>query len=354
MMALAAGLHKKGHHVTVVAQEEMSREREMQGWVAPDYEGVTKVIAENLKDSLNFLSQQPLEAIHVTQGVRGNGVICKVQKILSKRRLRLWVVMETVHEGGRLLGLIKRLIYSFILLRSSLRVEGFLAIGSDTSRWLTNLGVPKSKVYPFSYFVDRPYTIDRSDVKPNEQVLFLFLGNLEDWKNPSLLLEAFLSSNYGTARLIFAGDGSEAHSLKVFVDKHQANSRVEFLGRIPMAGVGAILSKVDRLIMPSKIDGWGVAASEAMLAGVPVTCSTACGVKGAVLDSPGGEVFSSGDLLELRNSIERSVAKGGVSREERLELSDWAFCLTSEFGSDYLDSILRGEPLKSIPAWLKG
>jgi glycosyltransferase involved in cell wall biosynthesis len=338
MMGLAEAMAARGHTVHFVAQ-------------VSEVVGVACHLIRDLDEARGFIGTLGSDTVHISQGIRGNGIIGNFQKLISRAGHRQWVVMETVEDSG-FRGFAKRIIYGLLLRHRRRDIQGVLAIGAGTYAWLVNRGFPPSRVFPFSYFI-KPNYPKRKRSLFGETFTFGFVGNLEPWKNPRLALSAYLKLAGDSQRLVFIGDGSEYNFLKRTSEKASPNKKIVFLGRVPMPAVPTLLADLDCLILPSDVDGWGVVASEAMIVGTPVICSSACGVRDAVKSSPLGAVFRSGSEESLLSAMEKMKISLKGGHFKRLELEKWSKCLEANFGASYLEGIISGKPLTGIPTWLQ-
>jgi glycosyltransferase involved in cell wall biosynthesis len=82
-------------------------------------------------------------------------------------------------------------------------------------------------------------------------------------------------------RLTIVGDGPERANLEQHVAAQGISDFVRFTGTIDTAGVQDYLARADVMIFPSQGEGFGLAAAEGLMAGVPVV---ACWDGGGVLD----------------------------------------------------------------------
>jgi glycosyltransferase involved in cell wall biosynthesis len=81
--------------------------------------------------------------------------------------------------------------------------------------------------------------------------------------------------------LTIVGDGPERSVLEEHVAKLRLSEFVRFAGNVDSAAVPDYLARADIMIFPSREEGFGLAAAEALMAGVPVV---ACWDGGGVLD----------------------------------------------------------------------
>jgi glycosyltransferase involved in cell wall biosynthesis len=77
------------------------------------------------------------------------------------------------------------------------------------------------------------------------------------------------------------GDGPERPALEALVRQRGLESQIRFRGALPFADVLEVLERADLAIVPARGEGFGLAAAEALMAGVPVV---ACADGGGLLD----------------------------------------------------------------------
>jgi glycosyltransferase involved in cell wall biosynthesis len=127
-----------------------------------------------------------------------------------------------------------------------------------------------------------------------------------------------------------------------------------WLGRRGQDQIPFLMAQADCLVLPSRHDGWGAVASEALMAGTPAICSSRCGAADVVQASGVGGVFPVGDAEALAGCLQTAMERGRQMAEGRAELAKWAGCLGSAAGASYLSAILRhaqtgGE--RPVPPW---
>lgn len=352
MANLAEALAFLGCNVVLVAEESMSKDRVELGWSAPELSGVRVEFAATVEAVSALIDAAPAHVTHVCQGVRANGVVAEVQRRLAERRLRYWVVMETVDDNGWR-GVLKRLEYRRLFLLMRHRVEGVLANGYRTSEWLARRGVPRQKIFDFSYFLsdeDAAALPERA-----EAFRFVFVGQFIERKRLDLLIDALSALTHQQYEFCVIGSGPLEEELRARAEA-QLPGRVRWVGRLPAHEVPLAIAGSDCLVLPSRHDGWGAVVSEALMVGTPAVCSDTCGAAGVVLASGHGGVFSSGDVRGLSVLLGEILRKGRLSKTARTGLAEWAQCLGARAGARYLLEILESRRLggaKPTPPWLK-
>ena len=139
-------------------------------------------------------------------------------------------------------------------------------------------------------------------VAPGE-VVVLVLGALERRKGQDVLLDAVeaLGERARPVRVVLCGEGSERATLAARAEA--------FGGRVLLAGfqeeVAPCLAAADIVVVPSRHEGLGVAALEAMAAGKPVVVSRVGGLPEVVADGESGLVVTPGDPAALAGALAR-------------------------------------------------
>jgi glycosyltransferase involved in cell wall biosynthesis len=101
--------------------------------------------------------------------------------------------------------------------------------------------------------------------------------------------------------LLIAGDGPERPSLEAQAQTTGLSGQVRFLGR--RTDAADLLAACDVFVLPSRREGLGVAALEAMAAGRPVVASAVGGLREVVVDGRTGLLVRPDDAVALAEAI---------------------------------------------------
>jgi len=108
---------------------------------------------------------------------------------------------------------------------------------------------------------------------PDDRRVILFLSRLHAKKGPELLLQAFqeVRAEFPDVVLIMAGNGDENYVARL---REQArmlgcDDGIEWAGFVTGADKAALLARATIFVLPSYSENFGIAAAEAMAAGVP-------------------------------------------------------------------------------------
>jgi len=99
----------------------------------------------------------------------------------------------------------------------------------------------------------------------------LAVGRLVHVKGMDLLLQAFAEASlpHGTS-LVIGGDGAERSSLEASAARLGIADRVRFLGRLDPEGVARAMAQASVLVVPSRVEAFGIVVLEGWRATLPV------------------------------------------------------------------------------------
>ena len=271
------------------------------------------------------------------------------------------------------------------------RFACFLAVGKANADYFRAHGVPESKIVRCPHVVDNAFFLERKnasvqfsvgsiqpDLKerglreelgiPEDELVFLFAGKLEEKKQPMELLEAFLAADLPKATLLFVGSGGLESALKeraknfshgwkkintdIFSggdpagksSSHQKTEncqlttddsahRVVFVPFQNQSAMPDVYRTGDVLVLPSRgrYETWGLAVNEAACCGLPAIVSSHVGC-GPDLIEEGvtGWVFAAGNIEDLRRCLceaasnRRRLGQMGSTLQRRV-LGDFSY-----------------------------
>lgn len=139
-------------------------------------------------------------------------------------------------------------------------------------------------------------------VRRNEADYVLFFGRLDTFqKGLDVLIEAFrlLHDTHPLVRLRIAGRGKDAASVARMVRESGLGPAVDLLGAVSDARRLELLAGATLMLMPSRFEGFGLVAAEAMAAGVPLVASDAGSLPEVISPPAGGVTVPAGDAQAL-------------------------------------------------------
>jgi glycosyltransferase involved in cell wall biosynthesis len=137
--------------------------------------------------------------------------------------------------------------------------------------------------------------------------IFLFVGQIVPRKGLETLLEACstLKQQGCVFTLMVVGDGEQQGDLEEFVQRHDLQKEVSWVGRIPYHRLGAYFKFSDVFIFPTYDDIWGMVLTEAMAFGKPVICSVAAGAVEMVDEYVNGLIYDPTESEQLAQCMTR-------------------------------------------------
>jgi glycosyltransferase involved in cell wall biosynthesis len=143
---------------------------------------------------------------------------------------------------------------------------------------------------------------------PSDRLNLLFVGRLDPQKGVDDLLAAMELLTDTPVHLHVIGDGV------VSTGKARAARNATFYGWLPHELIPAYLSAADALVMPSRWEGFGLVALEAMRAGRAVIASDAGALPEIVANGETGRIFGKGDPASLAETI-RGLSRAELARQ---------------------------------------
>ncbi|NML17770.1 glycosyltransferase [Azohydromonas caseinilytica] len=196
------------------------------------------------------------------------------------------------------------------------RSARIVAISDAERRRGEAAGIPAERLVVVPNGIHAKAPMQRA-VWPMPRLRVLFVGRLDRQKGVDVLIEA-------------ARDLGDKVSVRIVGDAVVAGGRpapngdarhIEFLGWMDSAGVAAQINACDVVVMPSRWEGFGLVAVEAMRAGKPVWASAVGGLREVVADGFTGRLFPVGDAAALRTLLRQAdraaLRRMGAAGRER-------------------------------------
>ncbi|MCY2925296.1 MAG: glycosyltransferase [Planctomycetota bacterium] len=139
----------------------------------------------------------------------------------------------------------------------------------------------------------------------DDEVLLAYVGRLDHEKGIDILLGAMahLGARGNPMHLVVAGAGEKRTAVDTFIAHGEGGQFTRVLGFVD--DVRAVLSAADALVMPSRWEGFGLSAGEAMAAGLPVVATRVPGLVDLVVDGQTGILVERDDVVALAEAIHR-------------------------------------------------
>lgn len=134
------------------------------------------------------------------------------------------------------------------------------------------------------------------------------ISRLRKEKGVDILLDAFsqLVDQKKNIHLVIIGTGPDEDDLKAKAIEAGCQNQISFCGQAEWEHAMELLSIIDIVVVPSRFEGFGLAAAEAMALEKPVVASDTTGLKEVVIDQRQA-YFSVGNVSALVLALQELV-----------------------------------------------
>lgn len=206
----------------------------------------------------------------------------------------------TVHTERNKAGRIKRMLRGLL----ARLVRHWISYGQSSTQYLVSLGIPQERILELQNTADERYfqTPSRPQFRLHPKPVLLYVGQFIARKGIDQFLRAAaaLQKQGRMFSLLLIGNGPDRQASELLA--HELNLRNVYFhpAQMPQSMPGVYRS-ADVLVFPTLEDPWGLVASEAMLAGIPVLCSKYAGCAGELL--PDECIFDPEDPAEFQRKL---------------------------------------------------
>ena len=149
-------------------------------------------------------------------------------------------------------------------------------------------------------FTRKPIDAFRKVIAPNGERILLHASNFRKIKRVQDVVQIFYNVNKELpSKLLFVGDGPERQSAEELSRKLNVGDQVQFVGK--QEQMEDILAIADLFLLPSEYESFGLAALEAMAAGVPVVSTNAGGLGEIIISGVTGYMSNVKDVESMTN-----------------------------------------------------
>ena len=170
---------------------------------------------------------------------------------------------------------------------------------------------------------------------PSDAKLLLSVGELNENKNHEVIIRALAKLNNTHVHYCIAGKGNLMGYLKNLSLELGLTEQVHLIGY--RNDVVELLQITDIFCFPSKREGLGMAAIEAMACGIPIVTSNVHGIKDYSQDGITGYTCSSNDVNAFLKAIERMIA----SEEKREEMRKYNLEFVKRYSIEVINNMMN-------------
>jgi L-malate glycosyltransferase len=137
---------------------------------------------------------------------------------------------------------------------------------------------------------------------PNGEPIVLHVSNFRPVKRPCDVVRTFARvREHVDAKLLLVGDGPERHAVETLSRELGTRAHTHFLGKV--TDVERVYGLADVFVLPSETESFGLAALEAMAAGVPVVSTDRGGLSEVNVHGDTGFLSPVGDVESLARHV---------------------------------------------------
>jgi glycosyltransferase involved in cell wall biosynthesis len=324
VLDLITGLQEAGHRVTAACPPETALFQELSGLIP--------TLPFPLDDSMNpiqdlkamrtlqkIMRQERFDIVHL-HGAKAGYVGRFAVRGIEPRP----AVLYTVHNHILPRQAILKKVMNSLERRLAADTDRVIAVSDSLRREICDLhGVEEHRSITIRNGIQGPPPLTRRyaravlGAEEESRAVIACIGRMVEEKGIDVLLEAFtiLLSRGFDAELVLIGDGPLLSDYQNLAGKIGL-ARVRFLGEVPNAA--QLLPGVDIVAVPSRQEGLGLVAIEAMLAGRPVAASDVGGLPEVVVHGETGLLVPPEDPVLLASSLcyllERSEVRERMGR----------------------------------------
>lgn len=208
--------------------------------------------------------------------------------------------------------------FDYVIVSTKRDLEGLIKVGAKLKvRQIYPYIDPSEYVFPSENEIKEME--NTLGIEEDEQVILL-VARMDPIKSHDLAIKAVKDID---AKLVLVGDGSFTSKtlghdkaslwlseLKNLVKELNIEDKVIFTGYLDQRKLCALYERANLLVLPSKIEGFGLSVCEAWFFGKPVVVSDGAGVSELVIEGGNGYVFKKGDQLTFREKIKLALKQG--------------------------------------------
>ena len=312
---LGKALADKGHQVHFITYQQPVRlteytanifyhEVRVTSYPLFDYPPYETALSSTMVD---VIMNHQLDLLHVHYAIPHASAAYMAKKIVATQGITIPVITTLHGTDITLVGRDKTLapVVAFSINES----DAITAVSENFRDETYNIFDIKKEIEVIPNFVDlsrfQKKAIDpfRKVIAPNNERIVVHASNFRKIKRVLDVVKIFAVINKQIpSKLLFVGDGPDRHDAENLCRELNIFEDVRFIGK--QEQIEEILAVSDLFILPSEYESFGLAALEAMAAGVPLISSDAGGLPEININGKTGFMSPVGDVQSMsRNAI---------------------------------------------------
>jgi L-malate glycosyltransferase len=304
---LGKALAQKGHMVHFITYQQPVR---LNGFIPNIYYHEVQVPTYPLFDfppyetalastMVDVIKNNNLDLLHVHYAIPHASAAYMAKKILEEEGKTIPVITTLHGTDITLVGRDKT--YAPVVSFSINQSDAITAVSQnlrDETYKIFNIEKEIEVIYNFvdvSRFSRKPIDAFRKVIAPDGEKIFMHASNFRKIKRVQDVVKVFYEVNKDIpSKLLFVGDGPERQTAEELSRSLGIGDLIRFVGKQDQ--MEDILAIADLFLLTSDYESFGLAALEAMAAGVPVISTNAGGLKEINIDGETGFTSEIGDI----------------------------------------------------------
>lgn len=234
------------------------------------------------------------------------GLFVRLPYLIKRKKCK---IIYTAHGWSFIMDVSKekKFLYAIIERILSIVTDKIINISKFEEREALNYGLDKKKmIVIYNGVKDKNYNIEYNLDENNNKIKLLFVGRLDKTKGIDILLNIYNKYKFKNLHLYIIGE-SVLDNIEI-----KFNDNTTYLGWIDNKDIDKYYKMCDVVIMPSRWDGFGLVAVEAMRNSKPVIVSNRGALPELIKNGINGYIFDLDNENSLRNillNLDRSFLK---------------------------------------------
>lgn len=234
------------------------------------------------------------------------GLFVRLPYLIKRKKCK---IIYTAHGWSFIMDVSKekKFLYAIIERILSIVTDKIINISKFEEREALNYGLDKKKmIVIYNGVKDKNYNIEYNLDENNNKIKLLFVGRLDKTKGIDILLNIYNKYKFKNLHLYIIGE-SVLDNIEI-----KSNDNTTYLGWIDNKDIDKYYKMCDVVIMPSRWDGFGLVAVEAMRNSKPVIVSNRGALPELIKNGINGYIFDLDNENSLRNillNLDRSFLK---------------------------------------------
>jgi glycosyltransferase involved in cell wall biosynthesis len=260
-------------------------------------------VAQSLQQKLRSIAPDVVYLHSTFPGLYG--------RVLRKQQAASWTTVYCAHGWAftQKLSFVKRSLYTAVERILAPRADAVVSISYSEfdAAEKANVVAPLHRVIYHGVPHRKELASAPIHVDP-KQINLAFIGRFDRQKGLDLLLRAFADPQLGHITLWLIGESTLGHKYAI---PQQPN--IKLVGWVPNVQIDDYIQCFDAVVVPSRWEGFGLIALEAMRNAKPVLASRTGGLAELLIDGVNGRLFNPGDSADLLRVL-RGLTKPELAR----------------------------------------